>query len=160
MKEWNINDKVKVVDLDAIPAERRVKATAGNPALWSSSKSRLAGMVGEVVDKLYNEAYGCHVYKLKLDGFDKVSAALFVGDDLEELPKPTAKSGLHFEVEILEDNVVVARMLDGDRQLGIGHGHVFHAGALGIMQAASWAMKKCYDSMGGTYFRKGDRSNG
>ena len=158
MKEWNIGDKVKVIDREAIPAERKAKTAGGDPALWTGSKSRLAGMVGEVVDKLYSEAYSCYIYKLKLEGFDRSSNALFVGDDLKELPKPSAD--LRFEVEILEDNVVVARMYDGDVQLGIGHGHVFHEGSLGIMQAASWAMKKCYDSMGGTYYRKGDRHNG
>ena len=157
MKEWNIGNKVKVIDRDAIPAELKVKSADGNPALWTGSKSRLAGMVGEVVDKLYSEAAGCHVYKLKLDGYDKTSAALFVADDLEELPKKQAS--LHFEVKILED-VVCARMLDGETELGIGHGHVFHAGALGVMQAASFAMKRCYESMGGTFPKKGGTHNG
>jgi hypothetical protein len=163
MKEWNIGDQVKVIDHEAIPAERRVKSAGGNPALWSASKSRLTSMIGEVVDKLYSEAHGCHVYKLKLDGFDKVSAALFVGDDLEELPKPKVEekteSGIHFKVEI-HDDVAVARMMDGEVQLGIGHGHVLHAGTLGIMQAASYAMKRCYESMGGTFPKKGGRNNG
>ena len=159
MKEWNIGDQVKVIDHAAIPAERRVKVAGGNPALWSASKSRLASMIGEVVDKLYSEAHGCHVYKLKLDGFDKISAALFIGDDLEELPKPKTESSLRFEVEVHED-VVVARFYDGDVQLGIGHGHVFHEGAMGIMQAGSYAMKKCYMSMGGTFPKKGGSYNG
>ena len=157
MKEWNIGDKVKVIDREAIPAERKVKITNGDPSLWTGPKSRLAGMVGEVVDKLYSEAAGCHIYKLKLEGFDRVSNALFVADDLEELPKK--QSSLRFEVKILED-VVCARMLDGDTELGVGHGHVFHAGALGIMQAASFAMKRCYESMGGTFPKKGGQHNG
>ena len=157
MKEWNIGDKVKVIDREAIPAEFKTKVANGNPALWTGPKSRLAGMVGEVVDKLYSEASGCHVYKLKLDGFERTSNALFVGADLEDLPKP--KSALRFEVEIHE-NVVVARMYDGDVQLGIGHGHVMHENALGIMQAGSYAMKKCYMSMGGTFPKKGGSYNG
>ena len=148
MKEWNIGNKVKVIDRDAIPAELKVKIANGNPALWTGPKSRLAGMVGVVVDKLYSEAAGCHVYKLKLEGFDRASNAVFVANDLEELPKPTAN--LRFEIEILED-VVVARMFDGDTQLAIGHGHVFHDGALGIAQAGSYAMKKCYIAMGGSF---------
>ena len=159
MKEWNIGDQVKVIDREAIPADRKAKTANGNPALWTGPKSRLAGMIGEVTDKLYSEAYGCHVYKLKLDGFDKVSAALFIGDDLEELPKPKIESGLRFTVEIHED-VVVARLMDDDVQLGIGHGHVFHEGAMGIMQAGSYAMKKCYMSMGGICPKKGGVQNG
>lgn len=157
MKEWNIGNKVKVIDREAIPAECKAKIANGNPALWTGPKSRLAGMVGEVVDKLYSEAAGCHVYKLKMEGFDRASNALFVADDLEELPKKQAS--LHFEVKILED-VVCARMLDGETELGIGHGHVFHAGALGVMQAASFAMKRCYESMGGTFLKKGGTHNG
>ena len=159
MKEWNIGDQVKVIDREAIPADLKAKVANGNPALWTGPKSRLASMVGEVVDKLYSEASGCHVYKLKLDGFERTSHALFVGDDLEELPKPKVESALRFEVEIHE-NVVIARMYDGDVQLGIGHGHVFHEGAMGIMQAGSYAMKKCYMSMGGTFPKKGGNFNG
>lgn len=161
MKEWNIGDQVKAIDLEEIPADRRVKTAAGNPALWSGSKSRLAGMVGDVVDKLYSEAHGCHVYKLQLGGFEKVSAALFIGEDLEELPKAEEKTerGIHFKVDICGD-VVVAQMMDGDMQLGIGHGHLLHSGNLGIMQAASFAMKRCYESMGGTFPKKGGRYHG
>lgn len=157
MKEWNIGDKVKVIDREAIPAECKTKTANGNPALWTGPKSRLASMVGEVVDKLYSEAHGCYVYKLKLDGFDRTSNALFVGEDLEELPKPKAK--LRFEVEIL-DNVVCARLMDGEKQLSIGHGHVIHANALGIMPAGSYAMKKCYMNMGGTFVKGGGERNG
>ena len=157
MKEWNIGDQVKVIDREAIPAERRAKTTDGNPGLWSNAKSKLAGTVGEVVDKLYSEAYDCHVYKLHLEDFERTSMALFIGDDLEDLPKP--ESALRFEVEI-HGTVVVARMYDGDVQLGIGHGHVIHANALGIMQAGSYAMKKCYMSMGGTFFKGGGERNG
>ena len=151
MKEWNIGDKVKVVEYDAIPAERRAKLAGGNPELWTSGKCRLSGLVGEVADKLYGEAYGCYVYKLNLEGYERTSNALFIGDDLEALPK---KQNFRWEIELLE-NVVVARMYDGDVQLSIGHGHVFHDGALGIMQAASWSMKKCYEAMGGTFYRPG-----
>ena len=157
MKEWNIGNKVKVIDREAIPTERKAKIANGNTTLWAGPKSKLAGMVGEVVDKLYSEAAGCYIYKLKLEGYDRVSSALFVADDLEELPKKQAS--LHFEVKILED-VVCARMLDGDTELGIGHGHVFHAGALGVMHAASFAMKRCYESMGGTFPKKGGTHNG
>ena len=116
-------------------------------------------MMGEVVDKLYSEAHGCNVYKLQLSGFDRPSATLFIGEDLEELPQPKTESGIHFKVEI-HDDVAVARMMDGEVQLGIGHGHVLHAGTLGLMQAASYAMRRCYESMGGTFPKKGGRRNG
>ena len=155
MKEGNIGEKVRVIDREAIPAECKAKIAGGNPAMWTGPKSRLAGMVGEVVDKLYSEANNCYIYKLHLDGFDRTSNALFVGDDLEEI----RKSEYRFEVKILGD-VVCARMLDGETQIGIGHGHVFHGGALGFMQAASFAMKRCYEDMGGTFPKKGGAQNG
>lgn len=157
MKEWNIGDKVKVIERSEISADLKVKTAGGDPALWTGPKSRLAGMAGEISDKLWSEKFGCFVYKVHLDGFDRVSNAQFVAADLEELPQP--KRDFRFEIEVL-DNVVVARMYDGDVELGVGHGHVFHSGALGIMQAGSFAMKRCYEAMGGTFPKKVGVKNG
>jgi hypothetical protein len=91
------------------------------------------------VDKLHSSLINDYVYRIEGD------QCLYTGNGLEAIPK---ESSLRFEVEI-HGNVVVARMYDGDVELGIGHGHVIHANALGIMQAGSYAMKQCYISMGG-----------
>lgn len=154
MKEWNIGDRVKVIGKDLISNERKCKCTNGNPTLWSSGKMRLCGATGEVVDKLRSEGFDCYVYRLRFDGAERPSTSQFCGDDLENLPGQEAQNGFRFSVQIIGENVVVARMHDGDAQLGVGHAHVFHGGALGIMQAASFAMKRCYESMGGTFPQK------
>lgn len=72
------------------------------------------------------------------------------------------------EIEIVSDNVtyrhefdyldtvVVARFFevheDGTEvELARGHGHIIHEGAIGIAQAASYALKKVYEKCGGTF---------
>ena len=152
MKEWNIGDKVRTLRADEIPQERKAKRTGGDPRVWATSKFKLAGAVGEIMDKMYSEACGEHLYKLAFDGCERASTALFVGEDLREVEPE--KVDFRVEFEYL-DGVVVARAMSGDRQLGIGHGHLLHEGALGLMQAASYAAKRCYMSMGGKFLKKG-----
>jgi hypothetical protein len=53
-----------------------------------------------------------------------------------------------FKIDIA-DNVVVAIMMQGERQIGRGHGHIIHEGAIGIAQAASYALKMLYTNMNG-----------
>ena len=125
MKEWNIGDKVRTLRVDEIPQERKAERTGGDPRVWATSKFKLAGAVGEIVDKMHSEACGEYLYKLRFDGADRVSTALFIGDDLHEIePK---KVDFRVDFEYL-DGVVVARAMSGDRQLGIGHGHLLHGG--------------------------------
>lgn len=152
MKEWNIGDKVRTLRVDEIPQERKGKSSSGDPRIWATSKFKLAGAVGEIVDKMYSEAYGEHLYKLAFDGYERVSTSLFISEDLREVEPE--KVDFRVEFEYL-DRVVVARAMSGDRQLGIGHGHLLHGGALGLMQAASYAAKRCYMSMGGKFLKKG-----
>ena len=151
MKEWNIGDKVRTLRVDEIPQERKARSSGGDPRIWATSKFKLAGAVGEIVDKMYSEACGEHLYKLRFDGAESVSMALFVGDDLHEIEPE--KVDFRVEFEYL-DRVIVARAMSGDKQLGIGHGHLLHGGALGLMQAASYAAKRCYMSMGGKFLKK------
>lgn len=152
MKEWNIGDKVRTLRADEIPQERKAERTGGDPRVWATSKFRLAGAVGEIMDKMHSEAYGEYLYKLRFDGADRVSTALFIGDDLHEIEPEKVDFRVDFEYL---DGVVVARAMSGDRQLGIGHGHLLHEGALGLMQAASYAAKRCYMNMGGKFPKKG-----
>lgn len=125
MKEWNIGDKVRTLRMDEIPQERKATRSTYGPNVWATSKYRLAGAVGEIVDKMYSEAYGEHLYKLHIDGARRASTSLFVSDDLREVEPE--KVDFRVEFEYL-DRVVVARAMSGDRQLGIGHGHLLHGG--------------------------------
>lgn len=151
MKEWNIGDKVRTLRMDEIPQERKATRSKYGPNIWATSKYRLAGAVGETVDKMYSEAYGEYLYKLHFDGARRIGTSVFVGDDLREIEPE--KVDFRVEFEYL-DRVVVARAMSGDKQLGIGHGHLLHGGALGLMQAASYAAKRCYMSMGGKFLKK------
>jgi formylmethanofuran dehydrogenase subunit E len=51
------------------------------------------------------------------------------------------------------DNVMVAVMYEQDggveREIDRFHGHIIHEGAIGVAQAASYAMKKLYTNMNG-----------
>ena len=54
-----------------------------------------------------------------------------------------------FYVEVL-DNLVYVVMVDekGD-EVSRGHGHIFHEGAFGVAQAASYSMKKLAEKLNG-----------
>lgn len=49
--------------------------------------------------------------------------------------------------------MVVAKFIetkgDTETELGRGHGHMIHEGALGIAQASSYALKKIFEKMNG-----------
>jgi hypothetical protein len=106
--------------------------------------SRLCGKDGEIVDKLWSGAKGCTVYKIHFDGADRSSSIDFLTkaiDLVSELDKKT----YGYEFDFL-NNVVVARFYeygaDSKTEIAKGHGHIIHEGAVGIAQAASYALKK------------------
>ena len=59
-----------------------------------------------------------------------------------------------YEFEHLE-NVVVARLYEikGDvvTEVARGHGHIMHDGVIGVAQAASYALKRIYEAVGGSF---------
>lgn len=151
MKEWNIGEKAQIIPFEAVPAERKEKHSMRNPLKWSPGKMRVCGKYCKIVEKMYSDDYGCYVYLVEVDGATRPSDARFCGDDFTEIPGDDEKVGFSFSVQALEGGVVVAKMFDGTTQIGIGHAHVFRDGAIGLMQAASFAMKRCYENMGGTF---------
>jgi hypothetical protein len=137
--EFKIGDRVKVKEYANIPENHRTKGVA-----------RLHGEVGTVTDKLYSETNEGYIYRVHFDGYDRPSNKLWTEHQLYILIKiPTEYT---FEFEYLE-NVVVAIFYEviGDTKTEIarGHGHIIHQGALGIAQAASYALKKLYKKMNG-----------
>ncbi len=125
MKEFNIGDRVIVQLLE-------------KPAV--------------IEDKLYSDKHDDWMYTVQLEDNDHPYIRPFEGDELDAAP---AEQDYRFEV-IKADNVVTAVMyaVSGgtEREVSRGHGHVIHAGEIGIAQAASYAMKKCYTAMnGGSY---------
>lgn len=137
--EFKIGDRVKVKEYESIPEKHQSKGIG-----------RLSGKVGTVIDKLYSEINDGFIYRVHLDGYERPSNKMFTEEQLYILIKIPKE--FKFEFEYL-DNVVVAIFyeLEGESKTEIarGHGHIIHDGALGIAQAASYALKKLYAKMNG-----------
>ena len=102
---------------------------------------------GYVADKFRSQS-GQFAYMVELETGTKL---LYSEDELAFY-----KKALEYDYEIERvENVVIARLyeVEGDirTELAVGHGHIFHEGALGVAQAASYALKKIYDKIGGGY---------
>jgi hypothetical protein len=152
--EFNIGDRIMVKEYEDIPQENKVKSAGDDFRLFTTRKASLCGQHGEVVDRYYSEALGCYGYKLKFDGSPRPSLALFDGDSL--IPEEQEEeAGYHFEFDILE-NLVSARFYEdkGDKTSLIcrGHGHIFHDGAVGVAQAASYALKRILEKLNDGYY--------
>lgn len=137
--EFNIGERVKVKPYDLLPNEMKSKGI-----------SRITGEEGEIIDKLYSNAKGCTIYKIKLDNYAVPSRVDFIEGSFDLIiEEPTAYT---FEFEYAE-NLVIARMYEvkaeSKKLITRGHGHIFHDGALGIAQAASYAMKRIYKFLEG-----------
>ena len=136
MTKFNIGDRVRVRDYYDLPEGVRNK-----------SVSPLCGKDGEIVDIIYSNAKKCLFYTIHLDGYDKPSHKLFTEDCIDLVPEVVPVT-YRYEFDFLE-NVVVARLIevaaDGtETEIAKGHGHHIHDGALGIAQAASYAMKRIW----------------
>jgi hypothetical protein len=132
--EFNIGDRVRVKDYEHLPQEMKRKAMG-----------KVTGKEGEIVDKLWSGAKDCMIYKIRLEGFDRVSVVDFLEDSIEYIRD--IKKTYRYEVDVL-DKVVVAVLYEvGDdfkTEIARGHGHIIHEGEEGIAQAASYASKKIY----------------
>lgn len=134
----NIGQKVKIKKFDKLPREMQNRTYAG-----------LAGFEGVIIDRLYSEARQAYSYKLQLTGAKTVPAAAFPEEALELVAEEAPAEYLH-EIEYL-DNVVLVRFYeirDGKKtELTRGHGHILHAGAIGIAQATSYAMFRALSAL-------------
>ena len=136
--EYQIGDRVRVHDYEGFPAPMRNAACA-----------KVAGKEGVITDALWSYAAKCTVYQIHLDGYDRPSKVAFLDgsfDRVEEKEAPTYTYEFTYG-----DNIVIARLYevteDSKTEIAKGHGHVFHDGALGIAQAASYALKRIYHDL-------------
>jgi hypothetical protein len=137
---FNIGDRVRVRAYEDLPEEMKTKGI-----------SRITGEYGEIIDMLHSSAKGCTIYKIQLDNYSVPSRVEFIEgsfDLISDLEQVTYT----FEFDYAE-NLVAARMYelknDSKKLIARGHGHIFHEGALGIAQAASYALKKLYQHLEG-----------
>lgn len=132
----NIGQIVKIKKYDQLPPELQTQKFKG-----------LAGFEGEIIDRLHSEALQTYVYTLRLTGAKTIPTMLFPEDALLELAEEDPVEYTH-EIEYLDNVVLVIfyEVKNGKKtELARGHGHIIHKGAQGIAQAASYAMKRCYD---------------
>lgn len=146
---FNIGDRVRVLEYKDIPEGIRHKGYGKN-----------VGMEGEIVDILWSNYRESYVYRIQFDGCNEPSRTDFIEGSFELIPEED-KPAYSYEFEFLE-NMVVARLYetkgDSKTEIANGHGHIIHDGIIGLTQAASWAIKKVYETVnGGTidHFKKG-----
>lgn len=150
--EFNIGDKVRVKPFDKIPEGIRVRGF-----------SKSARRVGEIVDIIVSTAQNRTVYKILFDGDAHVSRTDF---PTEALVSAEGKEAVEYQYEIEHlENVVVARLYEVTEtskvEVAKGHGHIFHDGAFGVAQAASYALKRLAAKLNDGYIdmrcKEGDR---
>jgi len=126
--DFEIQDKVRVVSYEELPLELRNKAIA-----------KACGKEGEIVDRLYSEAEGGYIYRVRLEGSRSVSTINFTEEMLEE----ASGGGNNIEIEtVIEDNLVIIRMYQDGEEIRHHHAHIFNDGIAGIAQAVSYAAKR------------------
>jgi hypothetical protein len=107
---------------------------------------------GEVTDAMHSMSTGWS-YSVRC----KQGDFFFRENDLELVSE---KKDYSMTIQIdIANNVVIATLFEesGDikSSLAKGHGHLIHEGELGIAQAASFACKRLYESLGGTLTKGG-----
>lgn len=139
----NINDIVRIKNYDDLPEEAQTQ-----------KMKNLAGMEAEIIDRLYSETAQAYFYAIRLTGAKTVPSMFFPETALELVENEPAE--YRHEIEYL-DNLVLVRFYDvkGDKQTEIarGHGHIIHAGAAGVAQATSYAMRRIWNQLGGGLMR-------
>ena len=143
---FNIGDQVRVKRYDEIPDTHKANMVGGDPHLWNQGKSRNGGKTGKIIDKLYSEAYGCNIYRVILDGYDRPTRSVFTDDCIEEIQEnPT---DFRFDIQRLDEKVravLYRRQADGsEAEIGVGYGYILHENMEGIAQAASYAMRMLF----------------
>lgn len=140
MNDYTIGQKVRIKDWEQLPAHLQNRAAVGG----------LCGFEAEIIDRLYSEAQQAYNYKLQLTGAKTIPARVFPAEALDPIAEKPRCSYVH-ELTYL-DKVVVAVFYEVDAEgkkteIARGHGHIIHEGALGIAQAAGYALKKIRDEV-------------
>lgn len=107
------------------------------------------GRIGEITDRMYSEGMKKYYYEVKFLDYGQANSELFEEDDLQKYGD--SAEYVH-EIEYLENLVVVRfyEVVDGKKtEIAKGHGHIFHDGAYGVAQAASYALKRISENLGG-----------
>ena len=70
--------------LREVPSERIVSSNLNHdPRFWTKAKLKLKGKTGVVTDILHSSTFDCDVYRVHLDGYERLSRCDFVAEDFE-----------------------------------------------------------------------------
>ena len=99
------------------------------------------GEENTIVDRMFSEKDQKYYYTIK-------NGSLVENFVAEENLKAMPKENLNItaEIEIL-DNVVIGIIKNDGKEICRGHGHRIHEGSDGIVQAISYAFKKCWEKV-------------
>ena len=142
--EYNIGDTVIIKQPEEI-----VDRSRGNCYAWTKRKGNTAGEIGTIADKMYSEAESIFLYRICIEGETRIRSAFYTEEDFEHYIVET-KQDYSIDCEILENLAVVRIYKDDDgekKEIGRGHGHIFHEGDIGVVQAISYACKKAYEKL-------------
>lgn len=105
------------------------------------------GVVSDVMYSAHKDQYSYEV-----TNFENGSS-IFVEDELKPIPEKKDYS-MTIQIDIAQ-NVLIATLFESGEPLAKGHAHMIHEGELGIAQAASYACKRLYQSLGGEITKGG-----
>lgn len=109
--------------------------------------------IGTLLDKFQSVGGGRTMYYVKFeDGTD----GYFREDDLIKISenKEIDLSKLNFEIT-LDNNIAIVRAKYNGKEISHNHGHIFHDGITGAVQAVSYAFRRMWEGLQG-----GDIENG
>lgn len=115
---------------------------------------------GIITDIMFSYKHKQNIYEVFSDDVDAdVFLGTFIASDLVPAPKPRDFS-MDIKIDITQ-NIVIATLYEEydaiKKPLRRGHGHIIHDGELGIAQAASYACRRLYESLGGDCTNGGTR---
>ena len=110
--------------------------------------------IGKVTDVMYSASKDAYTYEVTNE---QTAAEMFSEDELKPVAEKKCYS-MDIRIDVVS-NVVIATLYeeteDTKSPMAKGHGHMIHEGALGVAQAASYACKRLYESLGGTITKGG-----
>lgn len=109
--------------------------------------------IGKVTDVMYSAHKKAYTYEVTNE---EGAVQLFAEDELTLAYDKSYSMTIHIDIA---ENVVIATLFEEaectKKPLAKGHAHLIHEGELGVAQAASYACKRLYQSLGGEITKGG-----
>lgn len=100
-----------------------------------------------ILDRVVSQITGKVSYTLESEDLEgDWSDTLFPPEELEPYHGEDDRKDLDIRFG-LADDLVIARLYRGGKQICYGHARILHDGIVGFVQAASYAVKRIYEQM-------------